>query len=68
MPIILYSVREAREWLEARGRVITEKGLRKAMKRGDLTFKLMGSVYIVCEDDLQTFLDNPPHLGRSPNS
>ena len=68
MPITLYSVREARDWLEEHGREITEKGLRKAMERGDLPFKLIGSMYVVCEDDLRTFLENPPRLGRHPKS
>lgn len=68
MPVVLYSVREARDWLQAHGRVITEKGLRKAIKRGALPFKLMGSVHVVCEDDLQVFLENPPHRGRHPIS
>jgi len=64
MPIILYSVKEARDWLEFQGRDITEKGLRKAMHRGDIPYKLIGSVHVICEDDLRTFLDNPPRLGR----
>ena len=68
MPIILYSVREARDWLEEHGRQITEMGLRRAMERGDLSFKLMGSMYVVCEDDLQTFLENPPLRGRRRKS
>lgn len=68
MPIILYSVHEARDWLEAQGKAITEKGLRKAIYRGDLPFKLIGSVHVICEDDLRTFLENPPRLGRRPRS
>ena len=64
MPITLYSVQEARDWLEAQGRVITEKGLRRAMDRGDLPYKLVGSIHVLCEDDLRAFLENPPHLGR----
>jgi len=68
MPITLYSVREAREWLKREGREITEKGLRSAMERGDLPFKIMGSIYVLLEDDLQDFLDNPPQLGRHKKS
>ena len=68
MPITLYSVREARDWLQAQGREITEKGLRKAMDRGDLPYKLMGSIYVVCEDDLRTFLESPPPRGRPQKS
>lgn len=64
MPIVLYSVHEARDWLESQGRVITEKGLRKAMERGGLPYKLIGSLYVVCEDDLQAFLESPPRRGR----
>ena len=66
MPIVLYSVREACNWLHVNGKEITEKGLRKAMKRGSVPFKVMGSTYVLCEDDLQGFLDNPPPLGRRP--
>jgi len=68
MPITLYSVREAHEWLKREGREITEKGLRSAMERGDLPFKIMGSIYVLLEDDLQDFLDNPPQLGRHKKS
>ena len=68
MPITLYSVREARDWLQAHGRVVTETGLRKAMERGDLPFKLIGSLHVVCEDDLEDFLENPPSRGRHPIS
>ena len=62
MPIILYSVREARDWLEGQGRKITEKGLRRAMERGDLPFKIIGSLHVVCEDDLRTFWENQLEL------
>lgn len=64
MPIILYSVREARDWLQVQGREITEKGLRRAMDRGALPYKLIGSIHVVCEDDLRAFLESPPRRGR----
>lgn len=56
MPIVLYSVREACDWLTGNGRKISQKGLRKAMGRGDLPYKMVGSTYIICEDDLRYFL------------
>ena len=66
MPIVLLSVREACSWLHDHGNDITEKGLRKAMKRGSIPFKVMGFTYVLCEDDLQSFIENPPPLGRRP--
>lgn len=64
MPI--YTVPEAVEWLEDHGRSIGEKGLYRAIERDDIRHLRMGTVYIVSEDDLRHFLENPPPRGRPP--
>ena len=65
MPIILFSVSEATEWLVGQGREITEKGLRKAVERGDLRcIHIERSHYVLSQEDLKIFRDNPPHRGR----
>jgi len=64
MPIVLYSISEATNWLTKQGQKITEKGLRKAILRGDLRCIRMGSHYILPQEDLDLFLSNPPHRGR----
>ena len=64
MPIVLYSVSEAVNWLMRQGRKITEKGLRKAILRGDLKCLRMGQHYVVSQEELEVFLINPPHRGR----
>lgn len=62
MPI--YTVPEAVFWLVDHGMPIGEKGLRQAIHRDDLRHIRMGSVYVISEEDLQHFLENPPKLGR----
>ena len=64
MPIALYSVSEAADWLAKHGRTITEKGLRKAALRGDLRYIRMGPHYVLLQEDLEMFLENPPPRGR----
>lgn len=64
MPIVLYSISEAANWLTEQGRSITEKGLRKAILRGDLRYIRMGSLYVLPQEDLELFLVNPPRRGR----
>lgn len=64
MPIVLYTISEAVEWLVEQGRMITEKGLRKAILRGDLRCIHLGSHYVVPQEDLAGFLINPPRRGR----
>jgi hypothetical protein len=65
MPIILFSVSEAVEWLSGQDREITEKGLRKAVERGDLgCIHVTESHYVLSQEDLEKFRDNPPQLGR----
>ncbi len=68
MPIVLYSISEAVNWLTNQGRIITEKGLRKAIERGDLRHIRFGYHYVVPQDDLKTFLGNPPRRGRPEKS
>jgi len=64
MPIVLYSISEAVYWLTKQGRSITEKGLRKAILRGDIRYIRMGSHYVLPQEDLELFLVNPPRRGR----
>lgn len=64
MPIVLYSISEATDWLAKHGRTITEKGLRKAALRGDLRYIRMGSHYVLPQEDLEVFVGNPPRRGR----
>lgn len=64
MPIVLYSISEATDWLAEHGRTITEKGLRKAALRGDLRCIYMGSHPVLSQEELELFLANPPPLGR----
>jgi hypothetical protein len=65
MPIILFSVSEATEWLVRQGREITEKGLRKAVERGDLRcIHIEESHYVLSQEELEVFRDNPPQRGR----
>lgn len=68
MPIVLYSVSEAVNWLMRQGRKITEKGLRKAILRGDLRCIHMGRHYVISREELEVFLTNPPHRGRPEKS
>lgn len=64
MPIVLYSVSEAVDWLMKQGRTITEKGLRRAILRGGLRCIYMGSHPVLSQEELELFLANPPPLGR----
>jgi len=64
MPIVLYSISEAADWLTGQGQKITEKGLRKAIIRGDLRHIRIGSLYVLLQEDLEGFLANPPRRGR----
>ena len=64
MPIILYSVPEAVDWLSRNGMKITREGLHRAMKRGAIHHTRMGSIHVLSQEDLEYFLKNPPHRGR----
>ena len=66
MPVVLYSIPEAVDWLASQGMAITDKGLRRAIARSDLRHIRMGTVYVLTQDDLETFLENPPRRGRPP--
>lgn len=68
MPIVLYSIPEAANWLAKHGLTITEEGLRKAASRGDLRYIRMGSHYVLPQEDLEAFKENPPHRGRPVKS
>ena len=64
MPIVLYSVSEAVNWLMGQGRKITGKGLRRAISRGDLRCIHMGEHPVVPQEELEAFIENPPRRGR----
>jgi len=65
MPLTIYTVKEACNELADRGWKITDKGLRKAMVRGELGYKKIGSVYVVTRDELEEyFKGGRKHRGR----
>lgn len=65
MPLTIYSVKEACNELANRNWKITDKGLRKAMQRGQLRYKKIGSTYVITKDDLEEyFRRGRPHRGR----
>jgi len=65
VPLIIYTVKEACSELAKRDWEITDKGLRKAMKRGDLRYKKIGTVYVITRDELQEYIKRgKPHPGR----
>jgi hypothetical protein len=64
MPVVLYSITEAVDWLSKHGIKMTDKGLRQAIIRGDLRNIRMGTVYVLTQDDLEYFIANPPRRGR----
>lgn len=55
VPLTIYTVREACDELAGRGWKITDKGLRKAMLRGELRYKKIGNVFVVTEDELEEY-------------
>ena len=67
MPLTIYTVREACNELAARDWIITDKGLRKAMDRGELRYKQIGSIRVITEDDLEEYFQRGrPRRGRRP--
>lgn len=67
MPLTIYTVREACNELADRDWIITDKGLRKAMDRGELRYKKIGNIYVITEDDLEEYFQRGrPHRGRRP--
>jgi len=69
VPLVIYTVKEACSELARQGWMITDKGLRKAMQRGDLGYKKIGSVYVITEDELQEYIKKGrPHPGRRQDS
>ena len=67
MPLTLYTVREACDELANRRWIITDKGLRKAMDRGELRYKHIGSIRVITADDLEEYFQRGrPRRGRRP--
>ena len=65
MPLTIYTVREACNELADRDWIITDKGLRKAMDRGELRYKTIGSIRVITEDDLEEYFQRGrPRRGR----
>jgi hypothetical protein len=67
MPLTIYTVKEACKELADRDWEITDKGLRKAMDRGELLYKKIGNTYVITKDDLEEYFQRGrPHRGRRP--
>ena len=67
MPLTIYTVSEACDELANRDWIISDKGLRKAMDRGDLSYKQIGNVRVITEDDLAEYIQRGrPRLGPKP--
>ncbi len=67
MPLILYTVKEACDELAEQGLGITDKGLRKAMLRGDISYKKIGKVYVITGDELDEYIGRgKKRLGSKP--
>jgi beta-glucosidase/6-phospho-beta-glucosidase/beta-galactosidase len=67
MPLTIYTVKEACKELADRNWEITDKGLRKAMDRGELLYKKIGKTYVITEDDLKDYIQRGrPRRGPKP--
>jgi hypothetical protein len=69
MPLVLYTVAEARLFLQERFRVVmTHQALSRHCKIGTLRSTLLGREYLILEEDLVRFAAIPHPRGRPPKS
>ena len=55
MPLILYTVREAVDWLAQKGRFLGRVQLSKYCKEKRIRAVLVGREYLIFEEDLEAF-------------